>query len=107
MTGLPLRLLGFGDKGLGFVFRGPHPKLPPKLMQERALCATARLLPSQYLAYKASFLREAQRRGGGFPRAEARSMFRLEGATSLSVYDLLTSCGWLQPSEPGTEAGEF
>ena len=76
-------------------------------MQERALCATARLLPSQYLAYKASFLREAQRRGGGLPRAEARSMFRLEGATSLTVYDLLTSCGWLQPSEPGTEAGEL
>ena len=64
-------------------------------MQERALCLNERLLPSQYLAYKASFLREAERNGGVFPRQEARYMFRLRPATTLKVYDLIVSCGWI------------
>jgi hypothetical protein len=61
---------------------------------------TERLLPHQYLAYKASFLREAERDGGIFQRSKAKHMFRLKGSSSLRVYDLLVASGWLAPSQP-------
>lgn len=66
---------------------------------------SSRLLPSHYLACKASLLREAGRRGGALPRGEARSMFRLDPGAGLRIYDLLASCGWLhEPEAPDTGA---
>lgn len=57
-------------------------------------------MPHQYLAYKASLLREAEREGGTFPRNKAKHMFRLKATSSLRVYDLLVASGWLAPSHP-------
>ena len=53
-------------------------------LQERELCASARMLPSQYLAVKAAMLREAAQRGI-LPRSEARTMFRLDASRALKV----------------------
>ena len=53
-------------------------------MQERDLCASARMLPGHYLTVKAAMLREASRRGV-LPRSEARTMFRLDGSRALKV----------------------
>ena len=53
-------------------------------MQERELCASARMLPAHYLAVKAAMLREAARRGV-LPRSEARTMFRLDHSRALKV----------------------
>ncbi len=52
------------------------------LLQERELCATARLLPAHYLELKALMLRDAQRRGC-LPRAEAKGFFRLDAARAV------------------------
>ena len=46
-------------------------------MQERELCAQARLLPVHYLELKALMMREGQTKGY-ISRQEARSFFRLE-----------------------------
>ena len=51
-------------------------------LQERELCATARLLPAHYLELKALMLRDAQRRGC-LPRAEAKGFFRLDAARAV------------------------
>jgi transcriptional adapter 2-alpha len=53
-------------------------------MQERELCASARMLPGHYLAVKAAMLRETARRGV-LPRSEARTMFRLDSSRALKV----------------------
>ena len=54
-------------------------------VQERELCASARMLPAHYLAVKAAMLREAARRGV-LPRSEARTMFRLDHSRALKVW---------------------
>lgn len=66
------------------------------LLQERALCASQRLLPSQYLAHKASLLREAQRHGGWLSKEQATSLFPLDPRAGLLAYDLACSAGWLK-----------
>ncbi len=53
-------------------------------LQERELCASARILPSQYLAIKAAMLREAAQRGI-LPRSEARTTCRLDASRALKV----------------------
>ena len=53
-------------------------------LQERELCASARMLPAHYMAVKAAMLREAARRGV-LPRSEARTMFRLDHSRALKV----------------------
>ena len=68
-------------------------------VQERHLCATERLLPHQYLAYKASLLREAEREGAAFTRSHAKYMFRLRSPLAVKIYDFLTACGWLAASQ--------
>ncbi len=73
-------------------------------LQERHLCATERLLPHQYLAYKASLLREAEREGSSFTRSHAKYMFRLRSPLAVKIYDFLVACGWIatpQPAQPG------
>lgn len=64
-------------------------------LQERHLCITERLLPHQYLAYKASLLREAEREGAAFTRSKAKYMFRLRSPLALKIYDFLVSCRWI------------
>lgn len=59
----------------------------------------ARLVPPHFLAMKAALLREAVERGGVLPRDLARSMFRLEPARTLRVYDTLAAAGWLQTGD--------
>ena len=56
---------------------------------ERELCASARMLPSHYLAVKAAMLREAAQRGV-LPRSEARTMSRLDASRALKV--CIASC---------------
>ena len=64
-------------------------------LQERHLCATERLLPHQYLAYKASFLREAEREGPAFTRSKAKYMFRLRSPLAVKIYDFMVACNWI------------
>ncbi|KAK9807904.1 hypothetical protein WJX72_012486 [[Myrmecia] bisecta] len=71
--------------------------------KERELCASTRLLPPQYLLYKSILLRENERRGF-LPRAEARSLFRLEPLRALRVYDLLVQHGWVKAAPDTTAA---
>ena len=51
-------------------------------VQERELCAQARLLPVHYLELKALMMREGQTKGY-ISRQEARSFFRLEPAKAV------------------------
>ena len=59
----------------------------------------ARLVPPHFLALKAALLREAADRGGVLPRELARTLFRLEPARTLRVYDTLAAAGWLQTGD--------
>ena len=51
-------------------------------VQERELCAQARLLPVHYLELKALMMREGQTKGY-VSRQEARTFFRLESAKAV------------------------
>ncbi|KAG2435158.1 hypothetical protein HXX76_007242 [Chlamydomonas incerta] len=73
--------------------------------RERELCAAARLLPCHYLALKDMMLRDAEK-NGAISRTEARSLFRLDPARSLRIYDLLVAAGWVTPAPgPGGKLG--
>lgn len=72
-------------------------------MQERELCAHHRFLPSFYLSLKAAFLREAaQRPQGAIPRSDARTLFRLEPAKAMHIYELMQRTGWLRAAPQRT-----
>ncbi|KAK9861613.1 hypothetical protein WJX84_005571 [Apatococcus fuscideae] len=71
--------------------------------QERELCAHHRFLPSFYLSLKAAFLREAaQRPQGAIPRSDARTLFRLEPAKAMHIYELMQRTGWLRAAPQRT-----
>lgn len=55
--------------------------------RERELCASARLLPPQYLALKDMLLRDSAQHGG-ISRADAKNFFRLEPSRALRIYEL-------------------
>jgi len=59
----------------------------------------SRLLPPQLLNMEAGLLREAGRRGF-VTKAEARPFFRLEGARTLRLLEMLAGAGWLSTTNP-------
>lgn len=66
-------------------------------MQERELCAAARLLPAHLLALKAGLLAAGAERGR-LGRDDAASLLRLEPAHAARVHELLAAAGWLSAS---------
>ena len=56
---------------------------------ERQLCAELRILPRPYLLIKECLLREYARRQGRLSRAEARGLFRFDGAKVDRIYDFV------------------
>jgi hypothetical protein len=76
-----------------------HNQLPPTVQA----CAAHRFVPAHWLLLKETLLREVAR-SGPLSRNEVKSMFRLEPARAVKLYDLAVAQGWIPTKGVGAAA---
>jgi len=69
---------------------------------EKALCATQRIMPMDYLATKEAMIRESVRTGT-LKLEGAKFVSKLEQAKTAKVYEFMVSAGWLLPHKEGAQ----